>query len=142
VPSVSSIFAPVAAVLAAVPHVLAGVAAILTAVESIFDAIAEAAVVPRIAPILGPVAVVFAVITTILPAVAYVLAPVRPRAVPIGACLREERRGRHQRQYQSLHNHSSSHRLHSCRSGRRYELGRRARAWRCFAILHSSRGRL
>jgi hypothetical protein len=102
VPAVSSIFAAVAAVLTAVAHVL-------TRVATILDPITDAAVVPRVAPVLAGVPAIFGAIPPVFAPVAHVLAPVRARAVPIGARLRQERRGRHQRQYQSLQNHSSSH---------------------------------
>jgi hypothetical protein len=111
VPAVSSIFAAVAAVLTAVAHVL-------TRVATILDPITDAAVVPRVAPVLAGVPAIFGAIPPVFAPVAHVLAPVRARAVPIGARLRQERRGRHQRQYQSLQNHSSSHCHHSCCSGR------------------------
>jgi hypothetical protein len=148
VPAVAAIFAPVPAVLAAVAPVFATVADVLARVAAIFDAIADAAVVPRItavlaavAAILGLVTPVFTSIATILAAVPHVLTPVRARPDPIGACLRQERGGRHQRQYQSLQHYSSSHRSLLFRAiqdrplRRRYQLGRQGRGPRCFAIL-------
>ena len=154
VPAVAHVFAPVPPVFTPVAAVFLAVADVLARVTAILDAIATPAVVPRVAPVLAPIATilgsvapVFAAIPPVFATVAYVFSPVRPRAVPIGACLRHQRRRGDERQYQGLQNQSSSHRPHSssqgglttAQYGRRYELGRCARASRCRRYTGNSR---
>jgi len=100
--------AAIPAILAPIPHVLARVA-------PVFDPVAAAAVVPRVphvfasvAAILGTIPYVFAPVTAVFPVVAYVLAPIAPplRSRP---GLRPHRCGGHERDHQSLKNHSSFH---------------------------------
>ena len=127
---------------AAIPAILMPIAYVLAGVAPVLEPVAAAAVVPRVpdvftsvAAILGTIPYVFAPVTAVFSAVAYVLAPITPplRSRP---SLRPHRCGGHERDHQSLKNHSSFHLvtpvpgrsedrpLHFRRSAVRYLLGR------------------